>query len=141
MSNIEHELGKLFVSCFFREIRSVARLPAARTGPYSQIFQPFITPEGIFSLTRVIHGTTNALAHLQSALIEVIPLNLPINLLAWLDENLFYDKIVSGIISIVHGRFRLLAVYKNQSTPGNVRPIRKENPMMPSLHIRRRNSL
>ena len=75
----------------------------------SQSSQSFITPEGIFSPTRVLHGTTNAVTHLQSALAEVIPRNLKGKLLAWLDDLLLHAQTESGLIDTVEQMLQFCA--------------------------------
>jgi hypothetical protein len=57
--------------------------------PESQECQSFITPEGVYSPTRALHGTTNAVIHIQALLKEVFaPLSR--NLLGWLDDLLLH---------------------------------------------------
>ena len=56
--------------------------------------QPFITPDGVFTPTRVLHGTTNAVVHLQSSM-QGILLSLPQlaeSTLTWFDDCLIYSK-------------------------------------------------
>jgi hypothetical protein len=38
----------------------------------SQDFQSFITPDGVYTPTRVLHGTRNATQHLQSVLVVMM---------------------------------------------------------------------
>lgn len=59
--------------------------------------QSFITPEGSFSPTRVLHGTTNAATHPQSALAEALPGNLKRKMLVWLDDILLHAQTESGL--------------------------------------------
>lgn len=63
--------------------------------------QSFNTSEGIFSPTRVLHGTTNAVTNLQSALSEVLPETLKGKSLAWLDDFLIHEKPESGLIDTI----------------------------------------
>lgn len=54
----------------------------------SQSSQSFITPDGIFSLTRVLLGSTNAVLYLQSTLGTKLPPDLSQVLLRWIDDIL-----------------------------------------------------
>jgi Reverse transcriptase (RNA-dependent DNA polymerase)/RNase H-like domain found in reverse transcriptase len=55
----------------------------------SQECQSFITPDGIYSPTRVLHGTRNAVSHMQSSLQGILH-PLKGQLLAWLDDLLLH---------------------------------------------------
>ena len=55
----------------------------------SQECQPIITPDGIYSPTRVLHGTRNALSHMQSELQGILG-PLAEQILAWLDDLLLH---------------------------------------------------
>lgn len=58
----------------------------------SQATQSFITPDGIFSPTRVSHGSTNADLHLQSTLGSVLPSALNLISFCWLDDILGHGR-------------------------------------------------
>lgn len=64
----------------------------------SQECQSFITPDSVYSNTRVLHGSTNADAHVQAALDTILKPVLTKKLLEWLDDRLLY----------VHSTARLL---------------------------------
>ena len=59
--------------------------------PDSRECQSFITPDGVFSPTRVLHGQTNAVAFFQSSLQQLL-LPLRDKILQWLDDLLFHCK-------------------------------------------------
>ena len=67
MPNLEHELGKLSESHFFATFDLSNGYWQLQLDESSQASQSFITADGIYSPTRVMHGTTNAVTHLQSA--------------------------------------------------------------------------
>jgi hypothetical protein len=56
---------------------------------YSQDCQSFITPDGVFTPTRVLHGTTNTVLHFK-ACVQGILGDLSENILAWLDYLLMH---------------------------------------------------
>ena len=89
MPHVESELSRLQSSKFFATFdlsHGYWQLPLATE---SQECQSFITPDGVYSPTRVLHGTTNAVTHIQAVLQEVFaPLSK--NLLAWLDDLLLH---------------------------------------------------
>lgn len=67
MPNIGQELTLLVGSKYFASFdlsHGYWQLPLDKA---SVPLQSFITPEGIYSPTRVLHGTMNAVTHLQSA--------------------------------------------------------------------------
>jgi len=68
MPNIEHELTRLSASRYYATFDLSHGYWQLELDPASRTLQSFITPDGIFSPTRVLHGTTNAVTHLQSSL-------------------------------------------------------------------------
>lgn len=91
MPNIENELTNLGdAKCFalFDLSHSYWQFMLDRR---AQPLQSFITPDGIFSPTRVLHGTIHAVTYLQSTLSAHLPASLKNNLLFWLDDILLYD--------------------------------------------------
>ena len=60
-----------------------------------------ITPDGIFTPTRVLHGTTSAVTHLQSSLTSIIPEDLKPNIVIWLDYILLFAPTVEQL-SLIH---------------------------------------
>jgi hypothetical protein len=70
MPHVESELSRLKSSKFYAAFdlsHGYWQLPLA---PESQKCQSFIIPEGVYSPTRVLHGTTNAVNHIQAVLQE-----------------------------------------------------------------------
>lgn len=68
MPNLEQEVTKLAGSCHYARFDLSNRCWQLALDKKSQSLQPFITPDGVFTPTRVLHGTTNAVTHLQSSL-------------------------------------------------------------------------
>ena len=97
MPNIEQELGRIAGSRFFATMDLSHCYWQLELDLDSQSSQSFIAPKGGFSPTRALHGTTNAVTHLQSALAEFIPRNLKGKMLAWLDDLLLHTQTESGL--------------------------------------------
>lgn len=76
--------------------------------------------DGINSPTRVLHGTTNAVMHLQSSLMETVPVNLKQVLLLWLDDVLLQAKTVNGLLAAIGDLFRFCAERNIKLNPSKV---------------------
>jgi hypothetical protein len=72
MPHIESELSRLQGSTYFATFDLSHGYWQLELAPESQECQSFITPDGVFSPTRVLHGTSNAVLHLQAALQGVL---------------------------------------------------------------------
>jgi hypothetical protein len=57
----------------------------------SQDCQSLVTPDGVYTRTRVLHGTRNATQHLQSVLVFMMD-DVKINIKLWLDDCLLHTK-------------------------------------------------
>lgn len=75
----------------------------------SQEFQSFIIPDGIYTPTRVLHGTKNAVTHLQPGLESIIPDDPNANMLSCLDDILLYAPSVEGLMQSDRSFFCLCA--------------------------------
>lgn len=117
MPNLEHELTKLGKARFYANFdfsHSYWQLMLARE---SQECQSFVTPDGIFSPTRVMHGTTNAVTHLQSSISGIIPDDLKDHLLVWLDDVLLYAATVDELLASIRSFFALCVEYNLKLHP------------------------
>jgi transposase InsO family protein len=112
MPHLEHELPKLSASQFFATFDLSHGYWQLELDESSQQLQSFITPDGIYTPTRVLHGTTNAVTHLQSSLAEAVPPTLRQFLLHWLDDVLLHHSTVEGLLDAVR-QFLLLCVKLN----------------------------
>ena len=102
MPNLEHDLLQLNnANCFAKFDLSHAywQLPL---DPGSQYTQSFVTPDGVFTPTRVLHGTTNAVLHLQSSLSAAFPPSLTGNSLIWLDDILLHASTTYHLLDIIN---------------------------------------
>lgn len=91
MPNLEQELTKLTGSKYYATFdlsHGYWQLPLAKE---SQPSQSFVTPF-TSSPTRVLHGTANAVTHLQSSLTNSIPKALSAKILNWLDDILLKSE-------------------------------------------------
>jgi Reverse transcriptase (RNA-dependent DNA polymerase) len=67
--------------------------------------QSFITPDGVCTPTRVLHGTRNATQHLQSVLFVVIDY-IKSNIRVWLDECLIHTKTGDDLLATLNFFFK-----------------------------------
>jgi hypothetical protein len=96
MPHVESEVSRLHCSNYFDTFdlsHGYWQLPLAVE---PQECQSFITPDGVYSPTRVLHGTTNAVTHMQSVLQEVL-LPLAEHLLEWLDDLLLHASSIENL--------------------------------------------
>lgn len=109
LPHIEQELSKLSGSRFYAIFdlsHGYWQLPLSED---SQECQSIITPDGIFSPTRVLHGSTNAVTHMRSAMQEVMPTDLAQQLLYWVDDFLLHASSVSDLIRYLEKFFKVCA--------------------------------
>ena len=118
MPNLEHELSQLSGSRYFATFDLSHGYWQLELEESSQALQSFITPDGIFSPTRVLHGTTNAVTHLQSCYAEVIPSTVKPQSLSWLDDILLHHKTVSGLLGAIEEFFKMCAERNLKLHPG-----------------------
>jgi RNase H-like domain found in reverse transcriptase/Reverse transcriptase (RNA-dependent DNA polymerase) len=65
----------------------------------SQDCQSFITPDGVYTPTRVLHGTRNATQHLQSVLVVMMDDMDDSNINVWLDDCLLHTKTEDDLLA------------------------------------------
>lgn len=82
--------------------------------------------DGIYSPTRVLHGTTNAVTHLQSALDLTLPTNLRPFLLKWLDEILLHSPNEVVLLDNVLAMFKYCNYRQIKLHPLKCLPFAKE---------------
>jgi hypothetical protein len=91
MPNLQDELHDLHGSKVFAKLdfcQGYWQIPLHKD---SQDCQSFITPDGVYTPTRVIHVTRNATQHLQSVLVVMMD-NINSNIKVWLDDCLLHTK-------------------------------------------------
>jgi Reverse transcriptase (RNA-dependent DNA polymerase) len=63
--------------------------------------QSFITPNGVYTPTRVLHGTRNATQHLQSVLVVMMD-DIKSNIKIWLDDCLLHTKTEDDLLATLN---------------------------------------
>ena len=112
MPNLEHELQKLSGSRYFANMdlsNAYWQLPLEED---SQHLQSFITPDGIYTPRRVLHGTTNAVSYLQSNLSAILTPFLRDHVLIWLDDVLIYASSMTDLFQSIQEFFILCRTYR-----------------------------
>lgn len=111
MPVLEHELTRLSKSKLFANFDFVQSYWQLLLHPASQASQSFITPDGVFSPTRVPHGTTNAVTHLQSSIMSTLPDTLKPDVLLWLDDCLLHSPSISHYLVSIRRFLEYCAQY------------------------------
>jgi len=111
MPDVEVELTKLAgAKCFatFDFSHGYWQLPLHQA---SQETQTFITPDGLFTPTRVLHGTSNATMHMQAEINAIIGSDpvLKKHAIIWLDDVLLFSYSIDGYLDILKRFFELCA--------------------------------
>jgi Reverse transcriptase (RNA-dependent DNA polymerase) len=91
MPNLQDDLHDLHRSGVFATLdfcQGSRQIPLPKD---SQDGQSFLTPDGVYTPTRVLHGTRNATQHLQSVLIAMM-VDIKSNIKVWLDDCLLHTK-------------------------------------------------
>ena len=86
LPNVEHELSKAAGCKYFATFDMTQGYWQLKLDKDSQESQSIITPDGIFTPTRVLHGTCNANAHLHSAFMRKMTTDLLERLMIWVDD-------------------------------------------------------
>lgn len=90
-------------SLLFPFLRYIGLVPLEKD---SQASHSIITPDGVFTPTRVRHGTANVVTHLQATLSEIRPDAVQPNFRYWLDDILFHRESVHGLLDWIAERFQ-----------------------------------
>jgi hypothetical protein len=91
MHNIQDEMHDLHGSEVFATLDFCQDYWQIPLHKYSQDCQLFITPDGVYTPTRVLYETRNATQHLQSVLVFMMD-DIKSNIKVWLDDCLFHTK-------------------------------------------------
>jgi hypothetical protein len=71
----------------------------------SQDCPSFITPDGVYTPTSVLHGTRNATIHLQSVLVVMMN-DIASNIKVWLDDCLLHTKTEDDLLATLNLFFK-----------------------------------
>ncbi len=99
MPNLELEVHKLSASKCFANINfsnAYWQMPLAKK---SQEFQTFLTPDGLYTPTSVLHDTKNAVTHLQSSMDNLFTDELPKYCLSWLANILYHVQTLDELMN------------------------------------------
>jgi len=120
MPDIEVELSKLAGAKYFGTFDFSHGYWQLPLDPDSQATQSFITPNGIFTPTRVIHGTSNATMHMQAEVNSLIQKDsvLTQHLLAWLDDVLAYADTIEKYLGALDNFFAVCKRFRLRLHPG-----------------------
>jgi hypothetical protein len=98
MPNLQDELHDLHGSEVFATLdfcQGYWQIPLHKD---SHDCQSFITPDGVYTPTRVLHGTRNATQHLQSVLVVMME-DIKSNIKVWLDDCLLHTKTEDDLLA------------------------------------------
>jgi Reverse transcriptase (RNA-dependent DNA polymerase) len=98
MFNLQDELHDLHDSQVFATLDFCQGYWQIHLHKDSQDCQSFITPDGVYTPTRVLHGTRNATQHLHSVLVVMMN-DIKSNIKVWLDDCLLHTKTEDDLLA------------------------------------------
>lgn len=111
MPHIESEMHKLAGSIFFAKCDFSHEYWQLPLDPTFQNCQYFLTPDVVYKSTRVLHGTTNSVAHLQPSLATEVPAELRHSWIHWLNDIPIHsdtpERLVNAVNLLLKMRARL----------------------------------
>ena len=117
MPNIECELTRLAHARYFSQFDLSHGYWQFGLDKSSQECQSFLTPDGIYTPTRVLHGTTNATTHLQSVITSALPPEVARSTLTWLDDILQFSTNVASHLVLLEKFFKVCRQYNLKLNP------------------------
>jgi Reverse transcriptase (RNA-dependent DNA polymerase) len=105
MPNLQDELHDLHGSEVFATLNFCQGYWQIPLHKDSQDCQSCITPDGVHTPTRVLHGTRNATQHLQSVLVVMMD-DIKINIKLWLDDCLLHTKTEDDLLATLNFFFK-----------------------------------
>lgn len=118
MPNIEDELTTIHRSTCFANFDFVMAYWQLALHSDSRECQSFITPDGIFTPTRVLHGSTNAVLYLQANLTAIFSPSLRDFFLIWLDDLLLHRQTPEELLDSIEEFFKICVKYNLKLHPG-----------------------
>jgi Reverse transcriptase (RNA-dependent DNA polymerase) len=101
MPNLQNELHNLLGSEVFATLDFCQGNWQIPLHKQSQDCQSFITPDELYTSTRVLHGTRNATQHLQSVLLVMMD-DIKSKIKVWLDDFLLHTKTEDGLLETLN---------------------------------------
>jgi hypothetical protein len=101
MPNLQNELHDLHGSEVFATMDFCQGYWQIPLHKHSQDCQSFITPDGVYTPKRVLHGTRNATQHLQSVFVVMMD-DIKSNIKVWLDYCLLHTKTEDDLLATLN---------------------------------------
>jgi hypothetical protein len=117
MPHLESELGRVAGSQFFATFDLSNGYWQLELHENSRDCQSFITPDGVYTPTRVLHGSSNDVAHIQSSLQGILG-DLSPFILAWLDDLFLHAPTEPDLLSRLRQLFKLCRDFNLKLHPG-----------------------
>jgi Reverse transcriptase (RNA-dependent DNA polymerase) len=117
MPHLESELSRVAGSQIFSTFDLSHGYWQLELSESSRDCQSFITPDGVYTPTRVLHGASNAVAHMQSSIQGILG-DLSELMLVWLDDLLLYSRDERALIANLHRFFTLWRELNLKLHPG-----------------------
>jgi hypothetical protein len=105
MSNMEDELASLAVSKCLATLDLMQGYWQLPSHEGSQECQSIISPDGVYTPTRVQHGTTNATVHMQS-ITEDLMHDIRHSVKIWLDDNMIHVTDEEKLLEVLEFFFK-----------------------------------
>lgn len=105
MPNMEDELASLAGSKYFATLDLMQGYWQLPLHEDSQECQSIITPDGVYTPTRVQHGTTNATVHMQSIMEELMH-DIRHSVKIWLDDNMIHVTDEEKLLEVLEYFFK-----------------------------------
>jgi hypothetical protein len=105
MPNLQDELHDLHGSEIFATLDFCQEYWQKPLHKDSQDCQSFITPDGVYTPTRILHGTRNATQHLQSVLVVMMN-DIKSNIKVWLDDCLLHTTTEDDVLATLKFFFK-----------------------------------
>jgi Reverse transcriptase (RNA-dependent DNA polymerase) len=106
MPYLESELSRVAGSQIFSTFDLCHGYWQLELSESSRDCQSFITPDGIYTPTSVLHGASNAVSHMQSPMQGILG-DLSADILAWLDDLLLHSRDECALIANLRRFFTL----------------------------------
>lgn len=110
MLNIEQELTSVSGSKIFAKFDCPHVYWQCSLAADSQESQSFTTPDGVYTLTRVLHGTTSAVTNLQFILAEIITNSFRKHSFFWFNDILLHRSATAGLPRALRELFAMCAI-------------------------------
>jgi hypothetical protein len=107
MPNLQDELHDLHGSEVFATLDFCQGYWQIHLHKDSQDCQSFITPDGVYTPTRVLHGTRYATQNLQSVLVVMMD-DIKSNIKVWLDDCLLHTKTEDDLLATLNFFFQAM---------------------------------